>query len=203
MKAKQFIIWALIIIVILALGGAGGYFLGKMHKDQEVDLAKVTAKQDTLQQIKVEAEKVQEKAPAKAAADTTCNADELSLVAAVGADSGAGTLAYDLVLTNTGKRTCILGGFPGVSLVNDNGNQIGMPAAHAKNYIEKKLTLAPSGKVKATVSIANSANFSDGQCKSGAAKLRVYPPNDTGYLSVISPIESWCPGFEVSPVLSM
>lgn len=203
MKTKQFIIWALIVIVILALGGVSGYFIGKMHKDQEVDLAKVTAKQDTLEQLKVDAEKVQEKAPAKAAAATTCNADELSLVTATSAASGAGTLAYDLVLTNTGKRTCVLGGFPGVSLVNENGNQIGTPADRAKNYTEKKLTLAPNDKVKATVSVSNSANFSDGQCKNGAVKLRVYPPNDTGYLSVASPIESWCPGFEVSPVLSM
>jgi hypothetical protein len=87
--------------------------------------------------------------------------------------------------------------------VNDNGNMIGSPAERAKNYTEKKLSVAPNAKVKAEMATANSANFSDGQCKAGATKVRVYPPNDVGYLSVTSPIASWCPGFVISPVLSM
>lgn len=203
MTTKQRILWTAVVIVILALGGVSGYFLGQMHKTQEVDLAKTSAKHEALAQVKTDSEKTQNKAPAKPVMDTTCNADELSLTVKTGSDSGAGTLAYNLELTNMGKRTCTLGGFPGVSLVNDNGNQIGSPADRAKNYTEKKLTLAPNGKVKAVVSVANSSNFSDGQCKAGATKFRVYPPSDTGYLSVATTVDSWCPGFMISPVLEM
>jgi cytoskeletal protein RodZ len=206
-NTKRIIVGTLIVIVILALGIVGGYLLGQMHKNQDVDQAKATAKLETLQQAQSDAKKntvaLQALTPSKTATETTCNADELSLAASASADSGAGTLAYDLVLTNVGKRTCILGGFPGVSLVNDNGNQVGTPAGRAKNYTEKKLTLTPNTKVKAVVSVSNSANFTDGQCKSGATKFRVYPPNDTGYLSMASTVDSWCPGFEISPVLSM
>jgi hypothetical protein len=203
MRIKHIIVGTLIITVILALGGLGGYLVGNMHKSQDVDHAKTTAKLEALQQVKTEAEKVQQQAPAKPAAETTCNADELSLAMASSSQSGAGTLAYDIIFTNVGKRTCALGGFPGVSLVNDNGNQIGTPAARTTSYTEKKVPLAPNTKVKAVLSTSNSANFSDGQCKTGATKLRVYPPNDTGYLSVATTIDSWCPGFEISPILAM
>lgn len=142
-----------------------------------------------------------EQAPPKTTTETTCNADELTLSLAQGDGGGAGTLNQMIVLTNASKRICILGGFPGVSLVNDNGNQIGEPAERAKNYTEKKLTLNPGGQAKATVSFQDQGNFDDGTCKTGATKLRVYPPNDTGYLSVASPlITAWCPGFEISPV---
>lgn len=142
-----------------------------------------------------------EQAPPKVVTETTCNADELALSLARGDGGGAGTLNQLIVLTNTGKRACTLGGFPGVSLVNDNGNQIGSPADRAKNYPEKTLTLNPGNQVKATLSFHDQGNYPAGTCKTGATKLRVYPPNDTGYLSVASPmVTAWCPGFEISPV---
>lgn len=212
-KAGRVLLWIFLLLLLLAAGLGGGYFYGQMNKQQEIDAAKAQATTDAQEAAKKNqnsntssnnSNAQASTAPAKTATETTCNADELSLTTtASSSGSGAGTLAYDLILTNTGKRTCILGGFPGVSLVNDNGNMIGSPADRAKNYEEKKLTLAPNTKVKATLSTANPANFSDGQCKSGATKLRVYPPNDTGYLSATSPVTSWCPGMMTSPVLGM
>lgn len=190
-------------IIVLAAGAAGGYYWSTMDKDQQVEEAKTTAKTETLKVAAADLEKSKAAAKQKVSAETTCNADELTLSTAASSDSGAGTLAYDLVLTNVGKRTCTLGGFPGVSLVNDNGNQIGLPAERTANAVEKKLTLAPNAKVKAVVSVSNSSNFSDGQCKEGATKFRVYPPNDVGYLSVAATVDSWCPGFMISPVLEM
>lgn len=212
-KAKKVLIWILVIIVMLAVGAAAGYYVGQMSRQQEIDNAKQeaakaeadknAAKQTPSSSSSDTANSSGDKAPAKTATTTTCNADELSLSVTKGADSGAGTLAYDLVLTNTSKRTCELSGFPGVSLVNDNGNMVGKPAERAENYTKKALVLAPNTKVKTAMSMPNSTNFTDGQCKSGATKFRVYPPNDTGYLSVVSPVDSWCPGFMISPVLSM
>lgn len=172
----------------------------KKSLESQLDAAK--ASQDTKQQSPAtDSRPAHEQTPPKVVTETTCNADELALSLAQGDGGGAGTLNQLIVLTNTSKRTCILGGFPGVSLVNDNGNQIGSPAERAKNYTEKKLTLNPGGQAKATVSFEDQGNFGDGTCKTGVTKLRVYPPNDTGYLSIASPmITAWCPGFEISPV---
>jgi hypothetical protein len=206
---KKTVLWVIVAIVVVALGVLGGYALGQMNKQHEVD----TAKTEATKQAKKDASSGQksgnnsnQSTPTvvpKTVTETTCNADELTLATAQDSDSGAGTIAYNLVLANVGKRTCTLSGFPGVSLVNDNGNQVGSPAVRADNYTEKKLTLQPGTKVYAVVSVENSSNFDDGQCKAGATKFRVYPPNDTGYLSVVSPVAEWCPGFMVSPVLSM
>lgn len=171
-------------------------------KDLESQLAAAKASYDAKEQSPTtDSRPAHEQAPPKVISETTCNADELSLSLTQGDGGGAGTLNQLIVLTNTSKRICILGGFPGVSLVNDNGNQIGSPAVRAKNYTEKKLTLNPGGQAKATASFQDQGNFDAGTCKTGATKLRVYPPNDTGYLSIASPmITAWCPGFEISPV---
>lgn len=205
-KAGKIILLMLLILALVAGGVAAGWYVGKMEKDKAVEDAKNTAKQEAQKDSakKEEAKPTETTPQAKTTTETTCNADELSLSMKDSGQSGAGTLAYDLVFKNTSQRSCTLGGFPGVSLVNENGNMIGSPADRAKNYEEKKLTLTPGKEVKATLSVANSTNFDEGQCKEGAVKLRVYPPNDTGYLSVMSsPIDSWCPGFLTSPVLSM
>ncbi len=197
------VIAALVAIVALAGGLAAGYYWSNMTKNKDIESAKTTAKEETLKTAAADLEKAKTEAKQKTATATTCNADELSLTTSPSSEgTGAGTVAYNLILTNISKRTCVLGGFPGVSLVNVNGNQVGNPADRAANYTEKELSLAPNTKVKAIVSVSNSSNFSDGQCKAGATKFRVYPPNDVGYLSVASPVDSWCPGFTVSPVLA-
>jgi len=208
-RTKKVILGVLIALLVLVAGGGIGYLLGNMNKSQEVEKAKQDAKAEAEQQHQASNNNNENQnhqapsAPPKTVTATTCNADELSLKVTDGSDSGAGTLAYNLELTNTGSRTCTLGGFPGVSLVNDNGNMIGSPAERATNFEEKTLTLAPNTTVKSVVYVENSTNFDDGECKSGATKFRVYPPNDTGYLSIASSVDTWCPGFMVSPVLAM
>jgi hypothetical protein len=201
-KAGKVLGMILLILVLMAAAAAGIYMwkqneLAAQKKDFDSKLAAAQAEKTPAK----ESRPLQELTPSKVATEATCNADELTLTLANGDGGGAGTLNQVLVLTNSGKRTCTLAGFPGVSLVNDNGNQIGSPTDRAKNYTEKTLALKPGAQAKATVSYANPANFQAGTCKTGATKLRVYPPNDTGYLSVASPtITAWCPGFETSPV---
>jgi len=202
------ILGVVLLILVLVTGSAAGvYFwqqneLSAQKKNFESQLAAAQAGSDATQQSPAnDSRPAHEQTPPKTGTETTCNADELSLSLAESNGSGAGTLAISIVLTNTGKRTCILGGYPGVSLVNDNGNQIGSPADRMKNATEKKVTLNPNGQAKATVTYHDEGNYDAGTCKEGATKLRVYPPNDTGYLSVTSPmINAWCPGFEVSTV---
>lgn len=197
-SSNKVIMIVAIALVGLILAGVGGYFYGKMVKDQELQVAK-QAHETELAQVHADTQAALI-APPKTTTETTCNADELSLAVTDGDATGAGTLSYYLVFTNTGQRTCDLFGYPGVSLVNDNGNMIGTPAGRVANATEVKQTLAPNVKVKSLVTISDEGNVEDGQCKTGATKLRVYPPNDTGYLSATSPVDAWCPEFMVAPV---
>jgi hypothetical protein len=214
MTTKNKILITISAIVVAALLGFGGYALGqKLTADAEqkkAETAQQEAVKKAIEQTKLEMNKnntpanvtrpPHEVTPPKVSTETTCNADELSLAIANADGGGAGTLNYNIVLTNTSKRTCILGGYPGVSLVNDNGNQIGNPADRTTDKPVVKLTLTPGTKVKALVSTPDDANFPEGTCKDGATKLRVYAPNDAGYLSVATTTTAWCPGFKVSPV---
>lgn len=201
-KAGKVFGMIVLILVLMAAAAAGVYMwqqneLSKKQQDFDSKLAAAKAEKPPVNETRP----AQEKTPPKVATETTCNADELTLSVTNGDGGGAGTLNQVLVLTNAGKRTCTLVGFPGVSLVNDNGNQIGSPAERSKSYAEKSLSLKPAATAKATISYSEQGNFPAGTCKTGATKLRVYPPNDTGYLSVASPmITAWCPGFETSPV---
>lgn len=199
-----------LVLLVLALVTATAFCVytwqqndfSSQKKNLEKQLADAKADQKTSQPSSgTDSRPAHEQTPPKVVTETTCNADELTLSLSEADGGGAGTLNQLIVLTNESKRVCVLGGFPGVSLVNDNGNQIGSPAERAKNYAEKKLTLNPGAQAKATVSFADQGNFDAGTCKTGATKLRVYPPNDTGYLSIASPmITAWCPGFAISPV---
>jgi len=201
-KGGKIILWILIILLVLAGGVAAGYFYGQYEKNQAVEKAKQDAQAAAQAEIDKAKEEANKTTPEKTVTETTCNADELSLALA-SADAAAGTYSYNLTFTNIGTRSCTLLGFPGVSLVNDNGNMIGSPAERTENSQEITMTLEPQGKVKAVLYAANSDNFSEGQCTPGATKVRVYPPNDTGYLSVptVETLTNWCPGFEVSPVM--
>lgn len=181
-----------VLAIIIAAGIAfGGYALANWHNSQKQPTTNNTA--NTTPDTPL--------TPAKPTTEPTCNADELSLAVEAGNAPGAGTLALNVVLTNTGARDCSLYGFPGVSLVNANGNQVGKPADRATNYTEKRVSLAPGAKTTAIVTYAEEGNFDAGVCTDGATKLRVYPPNDVGYLSVAEvAITDWCPGFATSPV---
>lgn len=189
---------------MLAVGGVGGYLAGQYNKEKEVKAAQEEAKRqaEAQKQNKPEqnARPAHEQAPPKTTIEPTCNADELTLTTAPGEGGpGAGSMPYTITLENTGDRTCTLGGFPGVSLVNDNGNMIGEPAGRVDSQEEQLVTLEPGQSAQSTISVAT--NNAAESCTEGATKLRVYPPNDTGYLSVATDITEWCGSFTVTPVV--
>jgi len=195
MKSALKVLGISVLAIIIAAGIAfGGYALANWHNSEKQAVSDDTAKTTPTTPDKPVT-------PSKPTTEPTCNADELSLAVETGNAPGAGTLALNVVLTNTSSRDCSLYGFPGVSLVNANGNQIGKPADRATNYTEKRVSLAPGVKTTAIVTYAEEGNFDAGVCTDGATKLRVYPPNDVGYLSVAEvAITGWCPGFATSPV---
>lgn len=204
-KTKKIMCVVLVVVAVLGLGGLAGYAIGQLDKEKEVANAREEAekKQQESHANGNNGSPTHENAPAKVVTESTCNADELSLaVTPSGEGDAAGMRGYEVVLENTGERTCTLAGYPGVSLVNENGNQIGEPAERIEDAEEETVTLEPGTRALSAVMMPNSDNFPDGECQDGATKLRVYPPNDTGYLSVATEMTTWCKGFSVAPVLS-
>lgn len=197
MSVKALKVLGIVILVLITLGavGFGAYAYGKSQVDKTTVINNNTDNSDTSNNNS-SATNIQP----KTVTDPTCNADELSLAIGQGDGAAAGSNSFSLVFANTGARECTLTGYPGVSLVNANGNQIGSAATRTAGATANKVTLKPGSSASALVVYPNESNFDAGTCTDGATKLRVYPPNDFGYLSVASPIAGWCPGFQVGPV---
>jgi hypothetical protein len=91
----------------------------------------------------------------------------------------AGTTFYPLKFVNTGKTSCTLRGYPGVSAVTSSGKQIGNPASRISSKYGT-VTLAPGKQQSASVGIVDTGNFSAASCKPvTAAGLKVIPPNQS------------------------
>ncbi|MFG2892138.1 DUF4232 domain-containing protein [Streptomyces sp. NPDC048248] len=93
------------------------------------------------------------------------------------ADPGAGNIHYPLVFTNTGKSTCALRGFPGVSLRAGDGRQIGAPATH-EGGAGKVVKLAPGRSAHAVLHTLNDG-VKDVPCRPTAKIVYVYAPGST------------------------
>jgi hypothetical protein len=91
----------------------------------------------------------------------------------------AGTTFYPLQFVNTGKTSCILRGYPGVSAVTSSGKQIGSAASRVSSKFGT-VTLAPGKQRNATIGIVDTGNFSPATCAPvTAAGLKIFPPNQS------------------------
>lgn len=118
------------------------------------------------------------------------------------ADAGGGTAGStysSLIFKNSSQSTCTISGYPGTSLVNASGTQIGQPADKDTTNSIKTITLSPGGKVKSTLRVVNN-NFDKGVCQEGATQIKVFPPDQTEAVTFSSDITTWCPGFSVTAV---
>jgi hypothetical protein len=120
-----------------------------------------------------------------------CHTGDLKV--AIAPDEGGGAAGTDyeaMVFTNTGKRTCTLYGYPGVSWVaGDQGTQVNDPFQR-QTGTKKTITLKPGAAAHATIGIANYQNFPAGDCKPVAVRgFRVYPPDETAAVFVSQPMK--------------
>ncbi len=102
-----------------------------------------------------------------------------------------GTMYRGLVFTNTGRRTCTIQGFPGVSFVaGDRGRQVG----HAAWWDGPKgevITLNPGDAATAPVGFTNIDFYDPADCRPTPVRgLRVYPPHDTAAAFVAFPTKA-------------
>ncbi|NGN70264.1 DUF4232 domain-containing protein [Streptomyces sp. A7024] len=123
-----------------------------------------------------------------------CETAKLSASVRTG-DAAAGSIYRYLVLTNRGSVTCRLTGYPGVSLLDADGKQLGDPATRdAKGYTP--ITLAPGKSASSTLRTINH----QGDCLPTSTRVRVYPPGNTASLTAPAEIDLCDKTFTVTPL---
>lgn len=124
--------------------------------------------------------------PAPAGPDE-CRVAELTLDLVDG-DAAAGTVHRELRFTNSGDRTCVIQGFPGVSYVaGEDGHQVG-PAAYREGAKGPAISLAPGDTAAAAVGFVQVHNYDPAVCRPTEVRgLRVYPPHEYDSMFVPAP----------------
>jgi ABC-type transport system substrate-binding protein len=131
------------------------------------------------------------------AGPTACAASSLS--AELGqTNAGAGQVYQPLVLRNTGTAACELRGFPGVSVLDSAGTQIGQPATR-DGAEGAAVTLQPGGAASATLHTANGPI--GGPCEPASATMKVFPPGSTEALTFAASY-TVCGGFSVTTLVA-
>jgi len=111
--------------------------------------------------------------------EPSCSTSNLRITLGAGG-AAAGTDFTVLDFTNSGAASCTLYGFPGVSLINSSGAQIGAAATRNPAKASTLVTLAPGAEASATLGVANAENYPATACRPApAAQLKVFPPNQT------------------------
>ncbi len=127
-----------------------------------------------------------------------CTTADLALTATT-AGAAAGTHFLTVTLTNTSGAACSLAGFPGVSLIDGAGEQLGAPADRNPAITPAEVTLDPGRSAHTVIGIPNYQNFPEGRCTGPSTALKVYPPDD--YTALTVPIADYsCPGFSVQAI---
>ena len=108
------------------------------------------------------------------------------------ADSGAGSMYYQLVFTNTGSAVCELRGYPGVSVVGEgNGTQLGDAAERVEGMTVETYELKPGDSIGASIQMVNIGTNGgplDTACDVAAGDgWRIYPPHSFTAVFVPSP----------------
>ena len=116
--------------------------------------------------------------PVPPARPAVCTVGDLTV--SLGASEGtAGTMYRALVFTNSGDRTCVIKGFPGVSYVaGDDGHQVGEAATHSGTK-GAAVILKPGATATAPVGFRDIMAFDPAVCGTTDVRgLRVYPPHE-------------------------
>jgi uncharacterized protein DUF4232 len=122
---------------------------------------------------------------ASPAAAPRCTSGHLSAWLGIPGEPAAGTVHYQLELSNISGSTCSLYGFPGVSGFGPRDSQLGHAADRDHSRASHRVTLAPGGTAHVELGITNVANFSAKSCQPRRASgLKVYPPGAFSSLEI-------------------
>ncbi|MFI4985009.1 MAG: DUF4232 domain-containing protein [Solirubrobacterales bacterium] len=108
------------------------------------------------------------------------------------AGSGAaGSIYYDLYLTNLSGRSCTLRGYPRVSAASLGGHQLGAGASRETGQRPGVVTLSRRATAMAVLRIVEAGNFPASACREVTASgLRVFPPGQTASKVVPFPFQA-------------
>ena len=101
----------------------------------------------------------------------------------------AGSIYMQLIVKNTSTASCVLNGYPGVSMVgSSSGSPIGEPATRDSSRPSTgAITLKPGASASAVLRYTQAGNYPS--CMhSPAPRLRVYPPSATDSLYIAHPL---------------
>jgi Protein of unknown function (DUF4232) len=136
--------------------------------------------------------------PTSPSAVATCPTSQLT-AALGGSDAGAGNLYRYLVLTNNGSTPCALEGFPGLSLLDDQGTQLGAAATFDHSFSYARVVLRPGASASDTIHTLNAGATS---CTGTSNSLRIYPPGNRASLVIPGQVMLCGGQLSVSPFTS-
>jgi Protein of unknown function (DUF4232) len=130
---------------------------------------------------------------AAAAPIPKCTASDLGVWVAIDQGNGAaGTIYYPLEFTNLSGHTCYLFGYPGVSVLDGNGNQLGSPADWGSLAGARIVNLAPGATAHTMLGYHDVAVSTEPGCApvKSSAYLRVYPPDQRSSTDAAFPVDA-------------
>lgn len=113
---------------------------------------------------------------------------------------GAGNVYTTLVLRNVGRVSCLTRGYPGVSLADARGRQIGRPASRAAGP-KPSIALRPGGTASTVVHTLN-PGVGTTNCLPSSSFLRVYPPDSYTSLFVRARLSECLGLLDVRPLVA-
>lgn len=137
---------------------------------------------------------------ATASAAPMCATSQLS-AALGGGDAGAGQVYRYLVITNSSRTTCHLTGFPGLSLLDASGRQIGAAATY-DHLAYTPVVLAPGASASDTIHTVNRQTNNPGECLAASTSLRIYPPGNRDALVIPGTVTNCDSTLTVTPLTS-
>ena len=111
----------------------------------------------------------------------TCSSTHLALTVAP-PQTAAGSSYTELILRNAGTSACKLSGFPGVSLFDIAGHQVGSNAQHTGSP-GSPVSLAPGQVAHATLRTTPAACTGGTAGSNPAVTVRIFPPGEHGPLT--------------------
>lgn len=114
---------------------------------------------------------------ARASAPPTCSTAALRVWWGEPGDGAAGSMYFELQLSNVSTHTCVVRGWPGVSAVDASGHRIGRAADWDRSAPAVSVVLAPGATAHAVLRVVNVGGYDPATCHPvDAAGLRVFPP---------------------------
>lgn len=103
----------------------------------------------------------------------------------------AGTYFQTISFQNTGRSTCSLDGYPGVSFTDPSGVQMGQDAQRRNEFAQPEgpVAIPAGGTAQATVGITDTGAVPQTDCQArSASQMRIYPPNQQSFVLLPDPV---------------